>query len=204
VKGQEHLTDEELWELAGAGDGDAFGELFERHADTVYNHCFRRTGSWSLAEDLTSVVFLETWRRRREVRLHGASALPWLLGVANNAIHNAQRSIRRYRRFLAKLPEPVVIPDQSDEAIGRVDDERAVRELLDAFNKLGRLDQEVLSVCDWAGLSHEDAAAALGVSSGTIRSRLFRARAHLRDLFAGTTDATGETEAPDTGEGSES
>ena len=54
------LSDGELWSLAARGrDGEAFGMLFERHANAVYTHCFRRTGSWSAAEDLTSVVFLE-------------------------------------------------------------------------------------------------------------------------------------------------
>src|SRR5713101_1745700 len=47
-------SDEELPVRAAAHDGAAFGELFERHADAVYNHCFRRCGSWSQAEDLTS------------------------------------------------------------------------------------------------------------------------------------------------------
>jgi len=202
VKGYETLPDEELWARARSHDGDAFGELFERHADAVYNHCFRRTGSWSVAEDLTSVVFLETWRQRQQVAFHGESFLPWLLAVANNAIRNTNRSIRRYGRLLAKLPNPVAIPDQSEEAIGRIDDERAMRGVLDAFNQLSVLDQEVLSLCDWAGLSYEEAAAALDVPPGTVRSRLFRARAHLREVL--TAGAQDESEAPETPKGRES
>jgi RNA polymerase sigma-70 factor (ECF subfamily) len=202
VKGYDSLPDEELWARAGAHDGDAFGELFERHADAVYNHCFRRTGSWSTAEDLTSVVFLESWRRREQIKFHGESFLPWLLAVANNAIRNANRSIRRYSRLLAKLPNPVAIPDRSDEAIGRVDDERAMRRVLDAFERLNIFDQEVLSVCDWAGLSYDEAAVALDVPRGTVRSRLFRARAHLRELLSA--DATDESQTPDLPEGRES
>lgn len=58
-------SDQELWSQAtNELVGEAFGELFERHADRVYAHCFSRTGSWSMAEDLTSVVFLEAWRKR--------------------------------------------------------------------------------------------------------------------------------------------
>jgi hypothetical protein len=75
--------DRELWRLAGAGDGAAFGELFDRHATAVFNHLFRRTASWSEAEDLTSAVFLLAWRRRTTVVIDRESALPWLLGVAN-------------------------------------------------------------------------------------------------------------------------
>jgi RNA polymerase sigma factor (sigma-70 family) len=202
VKGYEALPDEELWARACLHDGDAFGELFERHADAVYNHCFRRTGSWSVAEDLTSVVFLETWRRREHLEFQGESVLPWLLGVANNSIRNANRSIRRYTRLLAKLPDSVTVPDQSDEAIGRVDDERAMRRVLDALEQLTVMHQEVLSVCDWAGLTHEDAGVALGISTATVRSRLFRARARLREVL--TADASDESEAPETPKGRES
>ena len=57
-----------------------------------------------MAEDLTSVVFLEAWRRRRDVRFCGDSVLPWLLGVASNATRNAQRTVCRHRRLLARLP----------------------------------------------------------------------------------------------------
>ena len=68
-------TNAVLWQRAVAGDPDSFGELFERHSRSVYNYCFRRTGSWSQAEDLTSVVFLEAWRRRSDVRLEHERAL---------------------------------------------------------------------------------------------------------------------------------
>ena len=96
-------SDQDLWsQAANEHAGEAFGELFERHADRVYAHCFSRTGSWSMAEDLTSVVFLEAWRRREEVRFSGDSALPWLLGVANNATA-MQRTLRRHNLLLAKL-----------------------------------------------------------------------------------------------------
>ena len=178
-------SDEELWARAAANDGGAFGELFERHADAVYTHCFRRTGSWSKAEDLTSVVFVEAWRRRREVRFHGQSALPWLLGVANNATRNMDRSLRRHRRLLAKLPGPGRVPDPSEETIERVDDERAMRRVLGAFKLLNSQDQDVLSLIDWAGLSYSEAAVALAVPVGTVRSRLARARDRLRASVSG-------------------
>src|SRR5258708_9433463 len=58
-------SDQELWSQAtNELAGEAFGELFERHADRAYAHCFSRTGSWSMAEDLTSVLFLEARRKR--------------------------------------------------------------------------------------------------------------------------------------------
>jgi RNA polymerase sigma factor (sigma-70 family) len=176
-------SDQDLWShAANEGAGEAFGELFERHADRVYAHCFSRTGSWSMAEDLTSVVFLEAWRRRNEVRFSGDSALPWLLGVANNATRNAQRSLRRHNLLLAKLPPPGEEADIAADAATRVDQERLAQHLLCAMAGLRQAEQEVLALCDWAGLSYADAAVAMGVPEGTVRSRLFRARQHLRDL----------------------
>jgi RNA polymerase sigma factor (sigma-70 family) len=176
-------SDQQLWSQAtNELAGEAFGQLFERHADRVYAHCFSRTGSWSTAEDLTSVVFLEAWRKRSEVRFSGDSALPWLLGVANNATRNAQRSLRRYKLLLAKLPPPEAEADFAADAVERVDQERLAQHLLCSMAGLRQEEREVLALCDWAGLSYAEAAVAMGVPEGTVRSRLFRARQHLRDL----------------------
>lgn len=176
-------SDQVLWsQAADEHAGEAFGELFERHADRVYAHCFSRTGSWSMAEDLTSAVFLEAWRRRADVRFIGDSALPWLLGVANNATRNAQRTLRRHNKLLAKLPPPGEEADIAADAAARVDQERLAQHLLCAMGGLRQSEREVLALCDWAGLSYGQAAVAMGVPEGTVRSRLSRARRHLREL----------------------
>jgi RNA polymerase sigma factor (sigma-70 family) len=181
------LTDAELWALAAQQqDGAAFGEIFERHSAAVYAHCFRRTGQWAVAEDLASVVFLEAWRRRREVRFASGSVLPWLLAVANNATANSQRALRRHQRLLARLPPPGPEPDLADDAASRVDQERAIRPLLAALASLGRAERDVLTLCDWSGLSYAEAAIALGIPIGTVRSRLARARKQLRQAAATT------------------
>lgn len=179
------LSDGQLWARAASQrDGEAFGQLFTRHANAVYGHCFRRTGSWPTAEDLTSVVFLEAWRRRRDVRLAGESVLPWLLAVANNATRNADRSIRRHQRLLARLPPAETVPDVADDAAKRADEENAMRLILAELRSLTEPEREVIALCDWAGLTYAEASAALGVPTGTIRSRLARARQHLRERAA--------------------
>jgi RNA polymerase sigma factor (sigma-70 family) len=190
-------SDADLWAMVGRDDPSAFGELFERHADAVYNHCFRRTGSWSTAEDLTSAVFLDAWRRRREVTLSTESLLPWLLAVANNDVRNQQRALWRRRRLVAKLPAAVVTPDPADAAAEHVDDERAMQRVLKVFRKLTPDEQDVLALCVWAELSYADAAVALGVPVGTVRSRLARARQQLRKLTeGGDVDAAGRANRP--------
>ena len=179
------FSDGQLWAHAARQlDGEAFGQLFERHANAVYTYCFRRTGSWEAAEDLTSVVFLEAWRKRRDVRLVGESVLPWLLAVAGNAMRNAERSVRRHRRLLAKLPQPETVPDIADEVAKRADEEHAMRFILGEMSSLTDAEREVLALCDWAGLSYAETAVALGIPAGTVRSRLARARQLLRERAA--------------------
>lgn len=177
-------TDEELWRRSGDHDGAAFGLLFERHVNAVYNHCFRRSASWSRAEDLTSVVFLEVWRQRSRVHFHGDSILPWLLGVANNVIRNADRSVRRYHRLLNKLAIETAPMASVEEDLGKkVDDERSMALILEAVTTLRTEEQEVIALCDWANMTYAEAAASLDVPIGTIRSRLSRAHEHLRETL---------------------
>jgi RNA polymerase sigma-70 factor, ECF subfamily len=188
-----NVGDLEIWDAALAGDEQAFGTLFDRHARAVYNYCFRRTADWSAAEDLVSVVFLETWRRRASVRMEGGSLLPWLYGVATNVLRNHQRSLRRHRAALARLPEPVPPEEDADVVAARVDDERRMREILDRMRALPRRDQEILTLCGWEGLEYPQVAAILGIPVGTVRSRLSRARKRLREPAPGTGHRTGDS-----------
>jgi RNA polymerase sigma factor (sigma-70 family) len=161
------------------GSPDGFGTLFERHGRAIYNYCFRRTADWAGAEDLTSIVFLEAWRKRGDIRLDGDSMLPWLYGVATNVLRNRNRSLRRYRAALQRLPQEHE-SDFAADAAERLDDERQMRHVLAAFRLLPKSDQEVLALCVWSGLSYEQAAVALDLPVGTVRSRLSRARRRLR------------------------
>ena len=174
--------------VAGLHDGDpeALAELFDRYGDRIYNHCFRATGDWAEAEDATSTVFLEVWRHRDRVRLHEGTALPWLYGVATNVCRNLGRSRRRGRRALAALPSPGPEPDHADRVTDRLASEDRMRLVLNAVEALPAREREVLGLVAWSGLSYQDAAAALDVPVGTVRSRLSRARARLADKTSRT------------------
>jgi RNA polymerase sigma-70 factor (ECF subfamily) len=179
----DNRSDRELWDCAVAGDPDSFGALFERHARSVYNHCFRRTASWADAEELMSTVFLEAWRRRHEVRPLADSARPWLLGVANNLLRNHRRSHRRQGAALARLgADGSCEPDPADDVAGRLADELQMGRVLALVEHLPARDQEVLALCAWAELTYQEAAAVLDVPVGTVRSRLARARGRLAEL----------------------
>jgi RNA polymerase sigma factor (sigma-70 family) len=176
-------SDSELWLRVRRGDAAAFGVLFERHARTIYNYCFRRLGDWSAAEDLVSVVFLEAWRRR-EQELPPGKVLPWLYGIATNVVRNRRRSLLRHGSAVKRIAPPDREASFADEADARLDDEREMRAALALVRKLPRREQEALALCGWFELSYEDAALALGIPVGTVRSRLSRARTRLRELGA--------------------
>jgi RNA polymerase sigma-70 factor (ECF subfamily) len=172
-------TDADLLARTQAGETQAFGTLFERHAPAVLRFCFRRTGNATVAEDLTSIVFLEAWRRRERTTFFEGEARPWLLGVALNVLRSQARAERRYREVLARLPADRAAEPESEAAIARLDAETEMRAVLRAVEQLGRREREVLELCVWEGLSTEEAALALGISPGAVRSRLSRVRRRL-------------------------
>ncbi|MFF3376025.1 RNA polymerase sigma factor [Streptomyces sp. NPDC002680] len=162
-----------------AGDHDAFGELFDAYARSVYNHAFRLTGDWSAAEDVVSLTFLDAWRLRAKVDEEGGSLRPWLLGVATNVTRNTRRAARRHAAAVARLPRDEVERDFADEVAGRLDDTDQLALVRTALALLRRPEREVLALCVWSGLDYPAAAEALGVPVGTVRSRLSRARTKL-------------------------
>jgi RNA polymerase sigma factor (sigma-70 family) len=178
------LDDSVLWSRARSGDSEAFGMLFERHGQTIYNYCFRSVGSWAVAEDLVSIVFLEAWRRV-DKQLPRGKELPWLFGIATNVVRNRRRSERRYAAALRRVPQPSSEASFADDSDERIDDEELMGRALALLGRLPRREQEVFALCAWSGLSYEDAAVALQIPVGTVRSRLSRARARLQELDPG-------------------
>jgi RNA polymerase sigma factor (sigma-70 family) len=172
--------DSTLWTRSRAGDADAFATLFRRHAKAIYNYCFRRIGDWAAAEDALSLVFLEAWRQRNK-ELPPDKVRPWLYGIATNVLRNRHRSRLLFGAPLARIPEAPQEDNFSAEADERLDDERAMKRALAALSQLPRREQDVFVLCAWFDLSYEDAALALDVPVGTVRSRLARARHHLRE-----------------------
>ena len=176
-----------------AGEREAFAELYELYATAVYNHALRLTGDWSVAEEVMSETVLAAWRGREDVEVDGGSLRPWLFGIATNKARNADRSLRRRLAFLSRRG-PEVVGDFAEDVAGRVDDARRLAEVRRVLGRLRRHEREVIALCVWGGLDYAQAAEALGVPVGTVRSRLSRARARLREFVereAGRTSHTG-------------
>lgn len=184
-------SDADLWARSRAGDADAFGLLFERHARLIYNFCFRRIGDSATAQDMLSMVFLEAWRRRDKT-LPPDKTLPWLYGIATNVTRHQHRSERLSAAALRRLPRTDGEPDFAAVADERLDYERQAQEALDLLKALPQREQDVFVLCAGMELSYEDAALALDLPVGTVRSRLSRARARLRELNPGSGHDQGE------------
>jgi RNA polymerase sigma factor (sigma-70 family) len=180
--------DHELW--AAAGDADrrtsraAFSTLYERHADAVWHHAHRLTGSRTAAEDVLAATFLTAWRRRAEVRFVADSARPWLLTVAGNEARTEWRRSVRHERLARRVGAAPSVRDHSDAVVAQLDDRRRLHLVLDALQGLSTEHREVVELCVIAEVPQPDAARALGIRESTLRSRLRRARTRLRAVLA--------------------
>ena len=174
------LTDVELLFRLDRGDTDAFRHLFRRHERTIYRAALAMTRSSWDAEDVVSATFLELWKKRDHVRIVDGTVLPWLLTVASYQAKNHLRAARRYQRLLAKVPLSEDAPDHADEVARMIDALPMTSAVEQALRELNSRDASVLLLCVVRELSVRDAAIALGVPEGTVKSRLSRVKARLR------------------------
>ena len=159
------------WAQAQQGDGEAFGRIFDRHRDRVFRHVLRLVPVLDDADDAVAITFLEAWRRRENARLVEGSLLPWLLVTATKVTQNLNRSSRRHRALLAKLPPEDHAHDHAD----RLEDGLAST----ALRELPLADRHVITLCVIEGLTDREAALVLNLPVGTVKSRLSRAKRRL-------------------------
>ena len=154
---------------------DAFRSVFDRHFDAVHRYLARRVGR-ARADDLASQTFVVAFERRASFRPEALDARPWLLGIATHLLMNERRSERRLLETAARLAQ------RGDAARVHIDrqPQELDREVASALAGLDVDQRDVLLLVAWGELSYEEVGEALGIPVGTVRSRLFRARAHVR------------------------
>lgn len=157
-----------------------FEAAFRQHFPPIYRFIARRVGS-ALAEDLAAETFAMAFRRRATFDPGRGSLRSWLYGIAANLVRNHWRAEQHLLALDARLVPEVDTSDGSDAADQRVIAALLAPRLAAALAQITRDQREVLLLHAWAELSHEEIAAALDVAPGTVRSRLSRARAALRD-----------------------
>ncbi len=154
----------------------AFERIYRRHVTRIRTLAWRMVGEYD-ADDLTQDVFLRTWEKIGLFR--GESSFgTWLYRLAINLMIERRGSLGARRRVMADAeidPERVAArPEGADRAL----------ELEAALERLPRRAREVFVLYDVEGFKHEEIGALLGITAGTSKGQLHRARMKLRRLLS--------------------
>lgn len=158
----------------------AFGAIFDRHAEAILRYAARRAGR-EVAESLIGEVFRIAFERRKSYDPSYPSARPWLYGIAANLLQKHRRAEARRFRANARLAAERSASD-GGRASSAVDARLFLPRVVEAIEALPRGEREALLLYAWEELPYDAIAAALNVPVGTVRSRLNRARSRLREL----------------------
>jgi RNA polymerase sigma factor (sigma-70 family) len=160
---------------ASLSEPRAFVAVFDRHFDPIHRYLRRRVGK-PIADDLASETFAQAFEHRGRFDGRSPDARPWLYGIAHNLLRHHYRDEERALRAYARTGvDPVHGPSEDAGLPGP--------ELADALAGLSAGERDVLLLVAWAELEYSEVAEALGIPIGTVRSRLNRARARVRELL---------------------
>ena len=171
---------------AVAGDPHAIRTLYLQHAPRVYAVIRRMAGDDSLAEDWAQEAWVRVFRALPTFR--GDSQFStWVHRIAvNSALHGRRTRERRVGRE-EPLPPDVAGSGASDKGLLRIRLEKAMARLPDRM-------RQVLVLHDVEGYTHEDIGERLGITAGTSKSQLFKARAHMRRMLQPVAVLVGQEE----------
>ena len=177
------MTDLELIRQAQDGDALAIRELYQRHSGRVYSVVRRLAGDDALAEDWAQEAWVRVFRALPGFR--GESRFTtWLHRIAVNSALHGRRWRERRARHEAPLPEVMPEGGNQDQVVLRMRLEKALENLPDRM-------RQVLVLHDVEGYTHEEIGEFLGVTPGTSKSQLFKARARMRDFLRPGSRKTG-------------
>ncbi len=172
----EDLTDEGLIAACATEDRAARSLLFERHVDQLHRFIRRMRGSDpDSVDDLVQVTFLAAFQGAAKFR--GGHVRGWLFGIASNQVRNYARTEIRRKRALVSVAELAPAP--------RTTDLMMAARLPEAIAALPHDLRAALVLIDLEGERGHDAAAALGIPTGTLWRRVFEARQALRAAIGG-------------------
>jgi RNA polymerase sigma factor (sigma-70 family) len=157
---------------------------FEENFAAIHGYVARRVGV-PLADDLAAETFATAFRRRATFDPARGSLRSWLFGIAINLLRNHWRSEQHLLELDSRLRAETEIRENPSISDERLSASLVAPRIAAALATLTGEQREVLLLDAWAQLSHEEIAAALDLSRGTVRSRLSRARAALREELHG-------------------
>ena len=169
------MSEIELIQLAQQGDGRAIRELYRTYAPRVYAIVKRLAGDDALAEDWAQEAWVRIFRALGSFRGE-ARFTTWLHRIAVNSALHGRRWRDRRTRHEAPLDEKLPVRGVSEDSLLRMKLEKSVQQLPERM-------RQVLVLHDVEGYTHEEIADFLGVTAGTSKSQLFKARARMRELL---------------------
>ncbi len=179
------MSQEELIQRSQAGDVEAFNQLVLAHQRHVYNLALRMLGRVEAAEDATQDAFLAAFRHIKSYR--GPNFTAWLLRIAANACND---QFRRGRRPSVSLDAIVLDPehprdfaDPSEPSEDYAQRRELGRTIADGLTQLPYDQRLAVVLSDIQGLSYEEMTQVMNCNLGTVKSRLSRGRARLRDIL---------------------
>jgi RNA polymerase sigma-70 factor, ECF subfamily len=190
--GEKDMEETDLITAALQGDLEAFNQLVLRYQDTVYTHAYYLLNDQAAAEDISQEAFILAFQKLSQYR--GGSFRVWLIRIAANACYDEIRRWKRKRQIpLVPLDDdgdevesPYWVADQGpsvEEIVERDEFGERVQSLLDELPFV--LKTAVLMI-DIQEMDYAEAAQALGIPMGTLKSRLVRGRLKLRSLLEGS------------------
>src|SRR5215831_8775412 len=160
---------------------EAFGLIYDRHAATLLRFLGRRAGA-KVAEGLVGELFRVAFERRQAFDASRSSALPWLYGIGSKLLLKHRRGEARRLRASARMAADRQAADRRAGAAA-IEARVLLPRVADAIEALPDEERSALLLFAWEDLSYQSVAEALELPIGTVRSRLNRARAHLRELL---------------------
>jgi RNA polymerase sigma-70 factor (ECF subfamily) len=178
VNGVEVKDEATLIDLARRGNRDAFGDLVRLHRSGVINVVYHMCGDPALAEDSAQNAFIRAWQNLDHYQPSG-SFRSWLYRIA---INGALDILRREKPALDLEKMDLVSPGQGIEE--RLESRERAKRVRKAVRSLPAASRAALILREYEGLSYQEIAEALEISTGTVMSRLNYARNRLLELLA--------------------
>jgi RNA polymerase sigma-70 factor (ECF subfamily) len=169
---------------------ERFAVVFDRHFTAIHRYLARRAGR-EVADDLASQCFTIAFERRGTFNPIAGGARPWLYGIATNLLRDHWRAEQRSSLTVIRLGNDRAAHGFAADPPAR---DEADPELGRALRALEPDQLDVLLLFAWAELSYDEIALALGIQVGTVRSRLSRARARVREELEAATAGSITTE----------
>jgi RNA polymerase sigma-70 factor (ECF subfamily) len=177
------LNEEEMLARASRGDREAFGGLYERYVERIFNYVYYRTGNLHDAEDLTARVFQRAMNHITSYRDRGVPFSAWLYRIAHNLVANWHRD--RGRRQEIPLSDVPVVPSKDERPESRLVRSQEQDSLLRYIRQLPPDRQTLLILKFVEDLSNAEIGQIMGRSEGAVKSLYHRTLLSLRDELGG-------------------